>query len=322
MMNGTSGAHERHDRTLVAALAADDLDPLGRAAAEAQVAACHDCAELLADLRVIARATAALPAIPRTRDFRVTAADAARLRPTGWRALLEVLGGARSSFSRPLAVGLTTLGLVGVLATTIPGALSGGFGAFGSAASSPAREGNPAAAAPLPSMAVASLGDTSGSPLFGPQASVAPSQGSAKVVIGSPGLAGDQSVQAVATARPEAGGLGAQPPGTKGGRGTGPGATEASGATTDQVASDGSAYSIGGHEAAHRPCSSSRSSASSRASASSPPAGAPGGSPAADRHVRRLRADPARLGRVPLAGTLTVSDRPAPDAPEGPAWIA
>jgi hypothetical protein len=134
-MNDRSRPHDRHDRHLVAALAADDLEPTVRADAEALVASCRDCAELLADLRVIALATAALPDVPRTRDFRITAADAARLRPSGWRALLDALGGARSSFSRPLAVGLTTIGLVGLLATTIPGAL-GGL-SLGSAASAP-----------------------------------------------------------------------------------------------------------------------------------------------------------------------------------------
>jgi hypothetical protein len=138
-------SHERHDRYLVAALAADDLEPAVRPEAEALVASCADCAELLADLRTIAAATHALPPVPRRRDFTISAADAARLRPTGWRALLDAIGGARASFSRPLAVGLTTLGLAGILVTTIPGALTGGFGAFGSAASTPQ---GPEAAAP------------------------------------------------------------------------------------------------------------------------------------------------------------------------------
>lgn len=132
-MNGASRPHDGHDRHLVAALAADDLEPIVRSEAETLVASCDDCADLLADLRLIARATAALPDVPRTRDFRLTAADAARLQPSGWRALLDALGGARASFSRPLAVGLTTIGLVGLLATTIPGALGGLDGSAGAA---------------------------------------------------------------------------------------------------------------------------------------------------------------------------------------------
>lgn len=137
-------SHERHDRYLVAALAADDLEPAVRPEAEALVRSCADCAELLADLRSIAAATHALPPVPRLRDFTITAADAARLRPSGWRALLDAIGGARATFSRPLAVGLTTLGLAGLLVTTIPGALT--FGLGGSAASAP--QGPEAAGAP------------------------------------------------------------------------------------------------------------------------------------------------------------------------------
>ncbi len=76
-----------HDETLIARLAVDDLasDDRDRLRATTQVAECPACAELLADLRTIATAVAALPEPRRTRDFRVTEADAARLRPTGWR---------------------------------------------------------------------------------------------------------------------------------------------------------------------------------------------------------------------------------------------
>ena len=132
-MPGNPQPHERHDRYLVAALAADDLEPAVRIEAEALVRSCTDCAELVADLRSIAAATHALPPVPRPRDFTITAPDAARLRPGGWRALLDAIGGARATFARPLAVGLTTLGLAGILATTIPGGLTGGFGSAGAA---------------------------------------------------------------------------------------------------------------------------------------------------------------------------------------------
>jgi hypothetical protein len=134
-MPGNPQPHERHDRYLVAALAADDLEPAIRPEAEALIRSCTDCAELMADLRSIAAATHALPPVPRPRDFTISAADAARLLPGGWRALLDAIGGARATFARRLAVGLTTLGLAGILAATIPGALTGGLG---SAASTPA----------------------------------------------------------------------------------------------------------------------------------------------------------------------------------------
>ena len=184
-MNGTSEPHARHDLYLVAALAADDLEPIFRVDAEALVASCHDCAELLADLRSIAVATAALPMVPRTRDFRISAADAARLRPRGWRALVDALGGVRASFSRPLATGLTTLGIVGLLVSTVPGALGGISLGSGSAAASPA----PIFAAGAPevsrqsagSPAAANGGSDSASPASAFYGSAAPSAAATSV---------------------------------------------------------------------------------------------------------------------------------------------
>jgi hypothetical protein len=119
--------HARHDRFLVAALAANDLEGQARIDADELVAACTDCAELLADLRSIAAATAALPMLPRSTDFRLSPETAERLGARGWRGFLVRLADSRFGFSRPLAVGLTTLGLVGVIAGSIPGAM-GGYG--------------------------------------------------------------------------------------------------------------------------------------------------------------------------------------------------
>jgi len=81
-------AHSRpdHDETLVARLAAGDVDERERTTATVQLAACPACAQLHDDLRSIMAATADLPAPRRTRDFELTEADAARLRRTGWRA--------------------------------------------------------------------------------------------------------------------------------------------------------------------------------------------------------------------------------------------
>ena len=120
-----------HDEGLVARLAADDLpgdEPEGRLA-RAWVAECPACAELARDLQAIALATAALPPPNRTRDFRLTEADAARLRPRGWRGLVAQFGSPTFAFTRPLAAGLATLGIAGLLLATLP---SG----FGSASSS------------------------------------------------------------------------------------------------------------------------------------------------------------------------------------------
>jgi hypothetical protein len=231
-MNGTSEPHARHDRYLVAALAAEDLEPSVRIDAEALVASCRDCAELLADLRSIAVATAALPQVPRTRDFRISAADAARLQPRGWRALLDALGGARASFSRPLATGLTTLGIVGLLVSAVPGALNGiSFGSGGAAASPASLSG---AAAPeagrnsagSPGAALfGSDGSASGAPAYATSAPSAAATTSTQVVDqASPAAASGRPGQAVGSALPVTGGAGGIPPGgSKGGQRAGVG---------------------------------------------------------------------------------------------------
>jgi hypothetical protein len=134
--------HAAHDRTLVAALAAGDLvaapapgggDLEAAALAEATelVATCPDCAELHADLVAIAAAVRELPAPVRTRDFRLSAGQAAALRPSGWRRLVAGLGSPRATVVRPLPITFTTLGLVGLLLASVPAAVP--LGILGSA---------------------------------------------------------------------------------------------------------------------------------------------------------------------------------------------
>lgn len=119
--------HARHDPALIAALAdrdaTDALRPVELDQARVQLERCADCAALRRDL-VDLMAGLQLASTPaRPRDFRLTAADAARLQPRGLRAFLRTIGSARDNLTRPLAIGLTTLGLVGVLVGTVPGAL-------------------------------------------------------------------------------------------------------------------------------------------------------------------------------------------------------
>ncbi len=71
--------HATHDLDAVASLLDGDLLPADRATAARQVARCPACAALHQELLALSAATAALPAPARTRDFRLTAADAARL---------------------------------------------------------------------------------------------------------------------------------------------------------------------------------------------------------------------------------------------------
>jgi hypothetical protein len=132
----TTAAHATHDPILVAALTDRSLTVTERAGAEALVAGCSLCAQLHADLVALGAAARAMPTPARPRNYVLTPADAARLRPTGWRRVVGAFGTARDGFSRPLAVGLTTLGLAGLLVTTVPSILP----------SSSATSGGPSAA--------------------------------------------------------------------------------------------------------------------------------------------------------------------------------
>ena len=124
-------AHAAHDLTNVAALAArtHDLDERTAAAAREQVAGCTGCADVLADLVVLQTTLPTTSTPTRPRDLRLTPADAARLRRTGWRRILGFFGSARDGFSRPLAIGFTTLGLAGLLVATLPSMFIAGGGA-------------------------------------------------------------------------------------------------------------------------------------------------------------------------------------------------
>jgi hypothetical protein len=119
--------HARHDPLRVA----EALERGGRLAPVLQF--CDPCRRLYADLFALttAIAQAALPARPR--DFTLSAIDAGRLRPAGWRAWWQSLGSARDAVTRPLAVGFATLGLAGLLLTAAPGLVP----VLGSAAASP-----------------------------------------------------------------------------------------------------------------------------------------------------------------------------------------
>ena len=117
--------HAAHDTMLVAALADHSLPQAERDVAEAMVAGCRACADLHADLMALRVATVAMPTPARPRDYTLTADDVVRLRPNGWRRLVAAFGTARDTFSRPLAVGLTTMGLVGLLVASLPSIMSG-----------------------------------------------------------------------------------------------------------------------------------------------------------------------------------------------------
>jgi hypothetical protein len=122
--------HALHDEELIAAFAAGDVeDAADVERARSFVERCATCRELHGDLvqvrtAVQASGSAAQRAmsLKAPRDFRLTAEDAARLRPgrpiarlgarLGWRARLS---DGIAAFGRPLGAGLATLGVVGLL---------------------------------------------------------------------------------------------------------------------------------------------------------------------------------------------------------------
>jgi hypothetical protein len=121
--------HLVHDLELVARSASGDLVASEAIAARDLLAACPSCSALAADLRSIAAATRALPdAAARSaylrpvRDFRLSEADAARLRPRGLFGLRRRLAAFGAGLdtglgfrTRGLGGALATLGLVGLL---------------------------------------------------------------------------------------------------------------------------------------------------------------------------------------------------------------
>lgn len=170
-------SHDRHDPLLVAALAAGDLAATDRAHATELIETCLDCATLHDDLVAIARATATVPPpiTTRPRDFRLSREQAARLRPSGWRRFVGAFGSPRFAFTKPLGVGLATIGLAGLLLGNVSLGSFGGMSAAApmAAASAGSAESNQsgatrgigdAAASAAPASAPAALGPVVASP--------------------------------------------------------------------------------------------------------------------------------------------------------------
>ncbi len=149
-VNDVSPNHSVHDELLIAAFAAGDLQGSEETTAAELVASCRTCARLADDLAVIRLAVASLPAVRRRRDFTLSAADAARLRPRSWRRFLVPLAGPRLAFMQPMAAGLATIGLAGLLFATIP-ALSGAGIGSGGASVETSTDRNAAPVQPVPS---------------------------------------------------------------------------------------------------------------------------------------------------------------------------
>lgn len=186
-MNDSRSMHSTHDRLLIAGFVDRSVTDAERARAEEQLAACQECEQLYDDLVALSAATRALRVPARPRDFTLTPVDAERLRARGWRRLFSAIGSSRDVFSRPLALGLTTIGLAGLLVATIPNLLPS-LGGAGTALSTVGGAGNAA-------------GDTEANPeTLAGQAPAAPSAGPAFGAAAAPAAASPAASAAAAPA--------------------------------------------------------------------------------------------------------------------------
>lgn len=111
--HGSDRAHDSHDRLLVARFALGDaLAPDESATVRALLASCPGCTDLVAEMQLVQHATATSRAPARPRDFRITAEQAATLRPGAWRRFLGRFSAPRVAVMRPLAGATLALGIV------------------------------------------------------------------------------------------------------------------------------------------------------------------------------------------------------------------
>jgi hypothetical protein len=173
--------HPTHDPALIAASVDDVLTVDERRTVDTWLAACSACSELRADLVAIAAANKTLPTPARPRDYRLTEQDVARVGQARWRQLLAWIGGSRDGVTRPLAAGLMTLGLVGILISGAP-SLSFGSSAGAAPAAAPTDAAAPAAAPSAASGTESTKNDTGTSP----EGSIGPA-GAAQAIPGPSG---------------------------------------------------------------------------------------------------------------------------------------
>jgi hypothetical protein len=134
--------HALHDEELIAAFAVDGDAAEDPARAKSLIERCAACRDLHADMVAIgaglhAAGPAAAMGAARTapRDFRLTAADAERLRPGFRRGRLDGIAarlfGGIATFGRPLGATLATFGVVGLLVGSVALGPLGGSPASG-----------------------------------------------------------------------------------------------------------------------------------------------------------------------------------------------
>jgi hypothetical protein len=105
-------SHAHHDRFAIA-------QALGGGSLPVTVGMCPACGALRRDLLAIQIAIRLAWTPRRPRDLRLGTAEVSRLRPDLWRRVLNLVGSSRDAITRPLAIGLTSLGLAGLLAANV-----------------------------------------------------------------------------------------------------------------------------------------------------------------------------------------------------------
>jgi hypothetical protein len=121
--------HRRHDRLLVARFATGDAEFGQEREAKDLIRRCSECAALAADITLISKSTAALPAARRTRDFRLTAEQAEKLRGSAFERFFRALSGSGWTVLRPAAGVALSIGLVMSVVGVLPILGGGGFAA-------------------------------------------------------------------------------------------------------------------------------------------------------------------------------------------------
>lgn len=163
--SATPDDHAAHDRQLVVAYACDDLPVAEQAEARALVARCRRCTALVNDIQTIAGALQREDVAPaRERDFRLTAADADRLRGSVVTRLLRRIASPHLRVLQPLAAAAMTFGILLMATTAVLPNFSGAAGA-----------------APVAQSADDAARNASGEAAGGAEASVAPA---ARPVVG------------------------------------------------------------------------------------------------------------------------------------------